>query len=168
MAWVRWRTKRSRVRNTTAAACWFALLRATTRMVGRWAASQIASASAMSFFWRLTHGFTYAGAISFTVWPSLAISRPQSIHLSSIAGCDTHKAEQWLWSLAVRVGRFSCRVVAVRLLFEPPNFHRGLGAAGRDEQEKENVCHRGFLSRIAASDSEWARGDKVTRTRCCW
>src|SRR5512133_2307694 len=29
MAWVRWRTKRSRVRNTTAAACWFALLRAT-------------------------------------------------------------------------------------------------------------------------------------------
>jgi hypothetical protein len=48
------------------------------------------------------------------------------------------------------------------LLFEPPNFHRGLGAAGRDEQEKENVCHRGFLSRIAASDSEWARG---TRSR---
>src|SRR3954470_12782378 len=91
-----------------------------------------------------------------------------SIHLSSIAGCDTHKAERRLWSLAVRVGRFSCRVVAVRLLFEPPNFHRGLGAAGRDEQEKENVCHRGFLSRIAASDSEWARGDKVTRTRCCW
>jgi hypothetical protein len=36
-----------------------------------------ASASAMSFFWRLTNGFTYAGAISFTVWPSLAISRPQ-------------------------------------------------------------------------------------------
>ena len=28
------------------------------RMVGRWAASQIASASAMSFFWRLTNGFT--------------------------------------------------------------------------------------------------------------
>src|SRR3954453_10491083 len=58
--------------------------------------------------------------------------------------------------------RFSCRVFAVPLLFEPPNFHRGLGAAGRDEQEKENVCHRGFLSRIAASDSEWARG---TRSR---
>src|SRR3954449_5128658 len=56
MAWVRWRTRRSRVRNTTAAACWFALLRATKRMVGRWAASQIASASAMSFFWRLTNG----------------------------------------------------------------------------------------------------------------
>src|SRR3954447_5626326 len=30
----------------------------------------------MSFFCRLTNGFTYAGAISFTVWPSLAISRP--------------------------------------------------------------------------------------------
>src|SRR4051794_12739194 len=27
MAWVRWRTSKSRVRNTTAAACWFALLR---------------------------------------------------------------------------------------------------------------------------------------------
>src|SRR4051794_24421484 len=40
MAWVRWRTSKSRVRNTTAAACWFALLRATKRMVGRWAASQ--------------------------------------------------------------------------------------------------------------------------------
>ena len=77
MAWVRWRTSRSRVQNTTAAACWFALLRATKRMVGRWAASQMASASAMSFFCRLTNGFTYAGAISFTVWPSLAISRPQ-------------------------------------------------------------------------------------------
>src|SRR4051812_15253036 len=78
MAWVRWRTKRSRVRNTTAAACWFALLRATKRMVGRWAASQIASASAMSLFCRLTNGFTYAGAMRRTVWPSLAISRPQS------------------------------------------------------------------------------------------
>src|SRR4051812_5753523 len=32
---VRWRTSRSRVRNTTAAAGWFALLRATKRMVGR-------------------------------------------------------------------------------------------------------------------------------------
>ena len=52
-------------------------LEATKRIVGRWAASQIASASAMSFFCRLTKGFTYAGAISFTVWPSLAISRPQ-------------------------------------------------------------------------------------------
>src|SRR3954467_3107465 len=69
--------QQSRVRNTTAAACWFALLRATKRLVGRWAASQIASASAMSFFWRLTNGLTYAGEISFTVWPSLAISRPQ-------------------------------------------------------------------------------------------
>lgn len=36
-----------------------------------------ASASAMLFFWRLTKGFTYAGAISFTVWPRLTISRPQ-------------------------------------------------------------------------------------------
>lgn len=36
-------------------------------MVGRCAASQIASASDMSFFCRLTKGFTYAGAISRTV-----------------------------------------------------------------------------------------------------
>ena len=30
----------------------------TNRMLGRCAASQIASASAASFFWRLTNGFT--------------------------------------------------------------------------------------------------------------
>src|SRR5256885_1114372 len=30
----------------------------------------------MSFFCRLTNGFTYAGAMRRTVWPSLAISRP--------------------------------------------------------------------------------------------
>src|SRR4051812_2041112 len=76
MACVRWRTSKSRVRNTIAAACACSLFTATNRMVGRCAASQIASASAMSFFCRLTNGFTYAGAISFTVWPSLAISRP--------------------------------------------------------------------------------------------
>jgi hypothetical protein len=40
------------------AACVCSLLGATKRMVGRWAASQIASASAASFFWRLTKGFT--------------------------------------------------------------------------------------------------------------
>jgi len=33
-------------------------LTATNRMLGRWAASQIASASAASFFWRLTNGLT--------------------------------------------------------------------------------------------------------------
>jgi hypothetical protein len=36
----------------------YSLLGATKRMVGRCAASQIASASAASFFWRLTNGFT--------------------------------------------------------------------------------------------------------------
>src|SRR3954469_15133198 len=44
MAWVRWRTSKSRVRNTTAAACACSLFTATKRMVGRCAASQIASA----------------------------------------------------------------------------------------------------------------------------
>jgi hypothetical protein len=42
------------------------LLTATNRIVGRCAASQIASASAMSFFCRFTNGLTYFGAISFT------------------------------------------------------------------------------------------------------
>ena len=36
----------------------FRFLTATKRMVGRPTASQIASASAASFFWRLTSGFT--------------------------------------------------------------------------------------------------------------
>jgi len=36
----------------------------TNRIVGRCAASQIASASAISFFCRFTNGFTYAGGIS--------------------------------------------------------------------------------------------------------
>jgi len=44
---------------------------------GRCAASQIASASAASFFCRLTKGLTYAGAINRTSCPSRAISRPQ-------------------------------------------------------------------------------------------
>lgn len=41
-----------------AAACCSSLLTATKRMFGRYAASQIASASAASFFWRFTNGFT--------------------------------------------------------------------------------------------------------------
>src|SRR3954451_11051000 len=46
---VRWRTRRSRARNTTPFACCSSLFTGTKRMLGRWAASQIASASAMSF-----------------------------------------------------------------------------------------------------------------------
>jgi hypothetical protein len=38
--------------------CVSALLTATNRMVGRNAASAIASASALSLFWRFTNGFT--------------------------------------------------------------------------------------------------------------
>ena len=55
---VRWRTRRSRVRQAIAAACWASLFTATNRIVGREAASAIASASAMSFFCRFTNGFT--------------------------------------------------------------------------------------------------------------
>ena len=58
MIWVRWRTSRSRARNTTPLACCCSLFTGTNRIVGRWAASQIASASAMSFFCRFTNGLT--------------------------------------------------------------------------------------------------------------
>src|SRR4051812_33737871 len=75
--WVRCRTRRSRARNTRAAAWACSLLGATKRMVGRCAASQIASASVALFFCRLTNGLTYAGGISRTACPSMPISRAQ-------------------------------------------------------------------------------------------
>ncbi len=46
------------MRKITAAAWASALLGVTKRIVGRCAASQIASASAASFFCRFTNGFT--------------------------------------------------------------------------------------------------------------
>src|SRR4051812_50057866 len=75
MTWVCCRTRRSRARNTRAAAWACSLLGATKRIVGRWAASQIASASVALFFCRLTNGLTYAGGISRTACPSMPISR---------------------------------------------------------------------------------------------
>jgi hypothetical protein len=65
------------VRKITAAPCDSALFGATNRMVGLCAASQMASASAMSFFCRFTKGFTYDGGISRISWPSAASSRAQ-------------------------------------------------------------------------------------------
>jgi hypothetical protein len=59
-------TSKSRVRNAIAAACCASVFGATKRMVGRKAASTIASASAVSFFYRFTNGFTYPGATSLT------------------------------------------------------------------------------------------------------
>jgi hypothetical protein len=53
-----WRTRRSRASKVIADACGASLSTATKRMVGRCAASQIASASAMSFFCRLANGLT--------------------------------------------------------------------------------------------------------------
>ena len=53
-SWVRCFTARSRVRNTSAAACCSSVFTATNRMLGRCAASQIASASTASFLWRFT------------------------------------------------------------------------------------------------------------------
>jgi hypothetical protein len=55
---VRWRTRRSRGREAIAMACRSSLFTATNSIVGRVAASAIASASAMSFFCRFTNGFT--------------------------------------------------------------------------------------------------------------
>jgi uncharacterized membrane protein len=46
-------------------------------MVGRLAASAIASASAMSFFCFFTYGLTNFGAISLTSWPKLINLRAQ-------------------------------------------------------------------------------------------
>lgn len=54
-----------------------AVFGSTKRIVGRCAASTIASASAASFFCRFTNALTYRGAISFGCWPSWAISRAQ-------------------------------------------------------------------------------------------
>ncbi len=48
MSWVRWRTRRSRVRCSASAACCSTDLIGTKRMVGRVTASQIASASPAS------------------------------------------------------------------------------------------------------------------------
>ena len=63
---VRWRTSRSRVRNRMPRACCSRVFTATKRIVGREAASQIASASAASFFCRFTNGLTQIGGTSFT------------------------------------------------------------------------------------------------------
>lgn len=41
------------------------------------AASAIASASAASFFWRLTKGLTHIGGINRTSWPRSQMARPQ-------------------------------------------------------------------------------------------
>ena len=60
-----------------ARACASADFGALTRMVGRIAASPMASASAASVFWRLANGLTQAGAIRRTRWPSAAIRRAQ-------------------------------------------------------------------------------------------
>ncbi len=53
-------------RNSCARDCCSTVFTATNRIVGRLTASAIASASAVSFFWRLTNGFTYAGGTSLT------------------------------------------------------------------------------------------------------
>jgi len=58
IACVRCRISSSRTRKTIAAPCVSSLFTGTKRIVGRIAASQMASASAMSFFWRFTKGLT--------------------------------------------------------------------------------------------------------------
>ncbi|MNE05340.1 hypothetical protein D3C80_978980 [compost metagenome] len=56
--WMRCRIRIDRVRCNTITLCCSGDFTGTKRMVGRVTASQIASASAMSFFWRFTYGFT--------------------------------------------------------------------------------------------------------------
>ncbi|MND65930.1 hypothetical protein D3C80_573150 [compost metagenome] len=56
--WMRWRIRIDRVRCSTITLCCSGDFTGTKRIVGRVTASQIASASAMSFFWRFTYGFT--------------------------------------------------------------------------------------------------------------
>ena len=58
VACVRWPTNICRVRNSMARAGCASVFRATNRLVGRNAASTLASASAAAFFGRLTNGFT--------------------------------------------------------------------------------------------------------------
>jgi hypothetical protein len=66
IAWVRWPISSSRCRRMIVAACSSTVFTGTVRIVGREAASQIASASLRSFLLRLTNGLTYWGGISFT------------------------------------------------------------------------------------------------------
>jgi hypothetical protein len=55
---LRWPTRLSRVLKIPADDCLASLLTATNRIVGCWAALQIASALAASFFCRFANGFT--------------------------------------------------------------------------------------------------------------
>jgi hypothetical protein len=66
IAWVRWAINISRCLMIIASACWPTVLIGTERMLGRAAASLIASASLRSFLDRLRKGFTYWGGISRT------------------------------------------------------------------------------------------------------
>ena len=74
---VRLFTSRDRARCSV---CWSSCasdFSATNRMVGRVAASAIASASRSSFFCAFTYGWTYSGDISRTSWPCAANARPR-------------------------------------------------------------------------------------------
>jgi len=55
---VRWRMNNWRVRCSTRMLCCSQVLSSTKRIVGLVTASQIASASAASFFWIFTYAFT--------------------------------------------------------------------------------------------------------------
>ena len=73
-----------------ARACWSSDLTATNRIVGRNAASVIASASAAWFLCRLTKGLTYTGGSNRTVCPSRSMVRPQSCTVAQAAIATTH------------------------------------------------------------------------------
>ena len=85
------RDRSSCVRCTTRAACCASDLMGAERTAGRVAASQIAAASAASFFCLATYGFTYDAGIILTSWPRLRISRAPATR----RGASLHANKAW-------------------------------------------------------------------------
>src|ERR1700722_18620965 len=98
-----------------ARACCSCVLTATKRIVGRLAASAIASASAVSFFWRLTKGLTYAGGDQANFMPGVADSptpvmgAPTGLHGDDAARLLGKNAEDFLTRELLSKGYASIR-----------------------------------------------------------
>src|SRR3954469_6150002 len=100
------RTKQTAVRTTVAAQrTEVSADRRINRIVGRVAASAIASASRSSFFCALTYGRTYSGDIRRTVWPCGARTRPRWCAPQHASIAMTHAG-----NVLVKTGMFSGRM----------------------------------------------------------
>jgi hypothetical protein len=99
---VRSPTNRERARCRLCMSSCVSLLSSTKRMVGRVAASAIASASRSSFFCALTYGCTYSGDISRTACPCAWSARPRwwAPQQASIAITQTGKRDANLITLS--------------------------------------------------------------------